>query len=220
MSPFRRSLGEAAGTAALLVAVVGSGIAAEQLSPTDTGLALLENAAATGVALFVIILLLLPSTGAHINPAVTVASWLGGRMRADEALAYLVAQFSGGVVGTIVANLMFDLPWMELATTARSGSHLVFAEVVATVGLLAIVFVLADRGQLDRIPMTVGVYIAGAYFFTSSTSFANPAVTVARMFSDTFSGIDPSDVAWFVAAQLAVAVAFGLGLRRRRSVRD
>jgi glycerol uptake facilitator-like aquaporin len=206
----RRLLAEFVGTALLLVAVVGSGIAAQRLSPTDTGLQLLENAAATAVALVAIILAVGPVSGAHLNPVVTIADRLFGGLDNGTAGAYIAAQVAGAAFGTVVANLMFDLSAVEWSSTERSGSHLWLGEVVATFGLLLVVFGVVRSGRASVAPFAVGAYIGGAYFFTSSTSFANPAVTLARTLSDTFAGIEPASVPAFVVAQLggaALAVA-------------
>ncbi|MCZ7526452.1 MAG: aquaporin family protein [Acidimicrobiia bacterium] len=199
----RRALAEGIGTALLLAAVVGSGIAAERLSPGDTGLQLLESATATGVALVAIILAVGAVSGAHLNPVVTLVDrWLGG-LTSTEASVYVVVQVAGGALGVVVANLMFDLPAVELSSTARAGGHLWLAEVVATFGLVLVVFGVVRSGRPGLAPFAIGAYVAGAYFFTSSTSFANPAVTVARTLSDTFAGIEPGSVPPFVLAQLA-----------------
>ena len=206
----RRAPAEFVGTALLLAAVVGSGIAAETLSPTDTGLALLENAAATAGALVAIILAVGPVSGAHLNPVVTLADRAFGGLTTVEAGAYVAAQVAGGVVGTVVANLMFSLPAVELSTKVRSSGGLWLAEVVATFGLLLVVFGVVRSGRTTAAPFAVGAYVAGAYFFTASTSFANPAVTLARALTDTFAGIAPGSVGAFVAAQLAgAALAVG-----------
>jgi arsenate reductase len=186
--------------------VIGSGIAAARLSPHDTGLQLLENAAATAGALLAIILAVGPVSGAHLNPLVTLADrWLGG-VSSRDAVGYVAAQVGGGVVGAVTANLMFSLPAVELATKTRSGGGLWLAEAVATFGLLLVIFGVVRSGRSAAAPFAVAAYIGGAYFFTSSTSFANPAVTVARMLSDTFAGIRPSSVPPFVLAQAAGAI--------------
>jgi len=201
---------EALGTGLLLVAVVGSGIAAERLSPGDVGLQLLENAAATAAALVAIILALGPVSGAHLNPVVTLADRAYGGLGNVVAAAYIAAQCIGAVVGVVVANLMFSLPAVELSTRNRSSGGLWLAEVVATFGLLLVIFGVVRSGRAAMAPLAVGAYIGGAYFFTSSTSFANPAVTAARSLSDTFAGIAPGSVPAFVVAQLvgaALAVA-------------
>lgn len=204
----RRALAELVGTALLLIAVVGSGIAAERLSPGDTGLQLLENATATAAALVAIILALGPVSGAHLNPAVTLADRFFGGLDNRSAVVYVLAQVLGGLVGTVVANLMFSLAPVELSGTVRSGGGLWLAEVVATFGLLLVIFGVVRSGRATAAPLAVGAYIGGAYFFTASTSFANPAVTLARTLSDTFAGISPASVPAFVVAQLVgVALA-------------
>jgi arsenate reductase len=209
----RRLLAEFIGTAFLLIAVVGSGIAAESLSPNDVGLQLLENAVATGAALVAIILMVGSVSGAHLNPVVTLVDRALGGVSTREAGGYCVAQIAGAVVGTAVANMMFELPVFELSQKVRDGSGVWLGEVVATLGLLLLVFGLVRAGRAAVAPFAVGAYITGAYFFTSSTSFANPAVTIARSLTDTFAGIDPSSVPAFIAAQL-VGAAIGLGLIR------
>jgi glycerol uptake facilitator-like aquaporin len=201
----RRAFAELVGTAFLVVAVVGSGIAAERLSPGDVGLQLLENAAATGAALVAIILAVGPVSGAHLNPVVTLVDRVFGGVDSRTAGTYVAAQFAGGVVGVAVANLMFDRSAFEWSTKVRSGDGLWLAETVATLGLLLVVFGVVRAGRVSVAPFAVGAYIAGAYFFTSSTSFANPAVTAARTLTDTFAGIDPTSAPAFVAAQLVGA---------------
>ena len=206
----RRAFAELLGTALLVIAVVGSGIAAQRLSPGDLGLELFENATATAAALVAIILAVGPVSGAHLNPVITLADRAFGGIGTAEAGAYMACQVAGGVVGVVVANLMFSLPAVERSTTARSSGGLWLGEIVATFGLLLVVFAVARLGRPTVAPFAVGAYIGGAYFFTSSTSFANPAVTVARALTDTFAGIAWSSVPGFVAAQLvgaAVAVA-------------
>src|SRR5438270_1286404 len=210
MGPLRRATAEFIGTALLLIAVVGSGIAAQRLSPHDTGIELLENALATGAALVAIILAVGSVSGAHLNPAVSVVDAILGGLRWRELGAYLAAQVSGAVVGVMLANLLFSLPAVSISEHARSSSNLWLGEVVATFGLLLVVFGVVRSGRTATVPFAVGAYITGAYWFTSSTSFANPAVTVGRMFSNTFAGIAPASVAAFVAAQLVgAAVAVG-----------
>jgi len=197
----RRALAELVGTALLVATVVGSGIAASRLSPEDTGLQLLENALATGAALVALIIALQPVSAAF-NPVVTLAErWLGV-IGWREAGALIAAQVAGGTLGTVLANLMFDLPAVTISAHQRSGAGLWLAEVVATAGLLLVIFGTARSGRKDMIAVAVGGYITAAYWFTSSTSFANPAVTVARMFSDTFAGIAPASVLPFIAMQL------------------
>jgi glycerol uptake facilitator-like aquaporin len=201
----RRLTAEALGTAFLLIAVVGSGIAAQRLSPTDTGLQLLENAIATGVALIALIEVFGPISGAQLNPVVTLIARFDRSVTTAVAAAYIAAQVIGGCVGTITANIMFDRPAVAWSSTARTGGHLWFSEVIATVGLLVIIFGLVRARRPERIPVCVGAWIAGAYFFTSSTSFANPAVTIARTLTDTFAGIKPTSAPMFIAMQLAGA---------------
>lgn len=203
----RRAVAEFIGTALLLIAVVGSGIMAQRLSPTDTGLQLLESALATGFGLAVIILWLGPVSGAHLNPVVSLADRLFGGMDDRTLAAYVAAQLTGGALGVVLANVMFDLPAISIATTTRSSPGLLVSEVIATFGLVALIFAMVRADAQSHIPYAVGGYIAGAYFFTASTSFANPAVTLARTLSDTFAGIRPVDVGPFVATQLV-----GMGL--------
>lgn len=203
----RRAFAEAIGTALLALAVIGSGIAAKRLSPGDVGLQLFENAAATAAALVAIILAVGPVSGAHLNPVVTIANRVFGGLSSAEAGVYIVAQVAGGAIGAIVANVMFSLPAFQLSAHLRSSGPLWVSEVVATLGLLLVIFGVVRSGRPSVAPFAVGAYIGGAYFFTSSTSFANPAVTLARALSDTFAGIAPSSVPGFVLAQLA-----GLGL--------
>jgi glycerol uptake facilitator-like aquaporin len=208
----RRALAEFVGTAFLVAAVVGSGIAAVRLSPDDAGLQLLENSVITGAALVALILALQPVSAAF-NPVVTLVERALGVIATGDALALLLAQFAGGVVGAIIANLMFDLDAVNISHHHRSGHGLWLGEVVATLGLLVVIFGTARSGRSERVAFAVGGYILAAYWFTSSTSFANPAVTVARMFSNTFAGIAPASVAGFVLAQLAGG-ALGYGLIR------
>ncbi|HSH10850.1 MAG TPA: aquaporin [Ilumatobacter sp.] len=206
----RRLTGELVGTFFLLAAVVGSGIMAENLSD-DVGLQLLQNALATGGVLIALILAFAAVSGAHFNPAVTLTDLaLGGIDRTTAAL-YVVVQTVGGILGVIAANVMFDLPAVDWSTKDRSAGHLVFADGIATLGLLLVIFLVVRSGNAQTIAFAVGGYIAGAYYFTSSTSFANPAVTVSRMFSDTFAGIEPASAPMFIVAQLlAVGAAIGL----------
>jgi len=198
----RRMLGEFLGTALLVAAVVGSGIAAVRLSPGNVGLELFENATATAGALVAIILAVGPVSGAHLNPVVTIADrWFGG-LTTRAAVGYIGAQLAGGWTGAVIANLMFSRLALELSTKTRSGGGLWLAEAVATFGLLLVIFGVVRSGRSSAAPFAVGAYIGGAYFFTASTSFANPAVTFARMFSDTFAGIRPSSAPAFMIAQL------------------
>lgn len=202
----RRAFAEALGTGLLVVAVIGSGIAAQRLSPGDTGLQLLQNAVATAAALVAIILALGPVSGAHLNPAVTLADRVFGGLTTGEAATYVGAQFAGGAAGAVLANAMFSLPAIELSTTTRSSGALRLSEVVATFGLLLVIFGVVRSGRTTAAPFAVAAYIGAAYFATSSTSFANPAVTVARTLSDTFTGIAWRSAPAFVAAQLTGAV--------------
>lgn len=197
----RRLISEFMGTAFLLATVVGSGIMATDLTG-DPGIQLLVNAMATAAVLTALILALGPVSGAHLNPAVTLADRLLGQISTGAALGYVGVQVGGGIVGVVVANLMFDLPAVSMSTQTRAGGHLVLAEAVATLGLIVVIFVAVRAGQARFVAFVVGGYIGGAYFFTSSTSFANPAVTVGRTFSDTFTGIAPGSAPAFVAAQL------------------
>lgn len=201
----RRVLAELVGTALLLIAVIGSGIAAQSLSPGDTGVELLENALATGAALVAIILTVGSVSGAHLNPVVSCADALFRGLRLRELAGYLAAQFVGASVGVVIANLMFSLPAVSLSTHVRSSPGLWLGEVIATFGLVLVVFGVTRGGRSSAAAFAVGAYITGAYFFTSSTSFANPAVTLARTLSDTFAGIAPSSVAQYVVAQLVGA---------------
>jgi glycerol uptake facilitator-like aquaporin len=211
----RRLLAELLGSAFLAAAVVGSGIAAQTLSPGDVGLELLENAAATATGLFAIILMFGPVSGGHFNPVVSLADASFGGMRWREAAAYIPAQVTGCVLGAIVANGMFSLAAISISTHHRAAPAHLFSEVIATAGLLLVIFSLARTRRSSAAPAAVGAYIGAAYFFTSSTSFANPAITVGRVFSDTFAGIAPASVPTFVVAQLlgagcAVAVVRAL----------
>ena len=203
---YRKALAEFLGTAFLLIAVIGAGIAAQRLSPNDTGLELLENAAATAAALIAIILAVGAVSGAHLNPVVTLADRVFGGISTRDAGVYVAAQMSGAVGGTVIANLMFSLPAVALSTKQRSDSGLWLAEAVATFGLLLVVFGVVRSGRASAAPFVVGAYIGGAYFFTASTSFANPAVTLARTLSNTFAGIAWRSAPAFVVAQLVGAV--------------
>ncbi|MGC2192772.1 MAG: MIP/aquaporin family protein [Candidatus Dormiibacterota bacterium] len=212
-SLLRKTVAEALGTALLLMAVVGSGIAAQRLSPGDAGLELFENAVATGAALAVIILALGPVSGAHLNPAVSLVDAALGGLGRHELLAYIAAQLIGAGAGVIVANLMFSLAPVSFSAQVRSGAGLWLGEVVATFGLLLVIFGVARAGRSAIVPFAVGAYITGAYFFTSSTSFANPAVTLARTLSNTFAGISPASVVPFVLAELGGAAIALLAIR-------
>lgn len=208
----RRVTGEFVGTAFLLAAVVGSGIMAENLTD-DVGLQLLQNAFATAAVLVALILAFGSVSGAHFNPAVTLTDRVFGGVDTPTAAWYLGAQFTGAIAGVVLANLMFDLDAVDWSTKDRSSINLVLAETVATLGLLLVIFGVVKSGRASVVAFAVGGYIAGAYYFTSSTSFANPAVTIARTFSDTFAGIRPADAPAFIAAQL-VATAAAIGLIR------
>ena len=206
----RRLTAEFVGTAFLVAGVVGSGIMAQRLTD-DRALQLLQNAAATAGVLVALILALGPASGAHFNPAVTLVDRAFGGIDTPTAALYVVAQVAGAILGAIVANAMFDLPLVDWSTTARSGGDLWFAESVATLGLLVVIFGVVRSGRAAVAAFAVAGYIAGAYYFTSSTSFANPAVTIGRAFSDTFAGIEPTSVPMFIVAQLVGAlVATGL----------
>ena len=204
---WRRAFAEFVGTALLLIAVIGSGIAAQRLSPHDTGIQLLENAIATGAALVAIILAVHAVSGAHLNPVVTLADRVFGGIESRATVVYLGAQVVGAAVGAMLANLMFSLPAVEISTKVRDGTARCLGEGIATFGLLLVIFGVARSGRSSMAPFAVGAYITGAYWFTSSTSFANPAVTLARTLSDTFAGIAPQSVIPFVVAQLAGAAA-------------
>jgi glycerol uptake facilitator-like aquaporin len=209
----RRALAEFIGTALLVAAVIGSGIAASRLSLGNVGLELFENAIATGAALVAIILAVGPVSGAHLNPVITLLDRAFGGMSTRIALAYVGTQLVGGMVGACLANLMFGLPAVEISTKVRTGGGLWLGEIIATFGLALVVFGVVRSGRGILAPFAVGSYIAAAYFFTSSTSFANPAVTIARMFSNTFAGIAPSSVPAFVAFQLVGAAVAAIAIR-------
>jgi arsenate reductase len=210
---YRRVLAEFLGTGLLLAAIVGSGIAAARLSPHNTGLELFENAAATAAALIAIILAVGPVSGAHLNPVVTLADRFFGGLSTKDAAGYIGAQFTGAAAGVVVANVMFSLPAFELSTKVRSGHGLWLGEVVATFGLLVVIFGVVRSGRGSVAPFAVGAYIGGAYFFTSSASFANPAVTTARMLSNTFAGIAPSSAPAFIGFEV-VGAALAVGVVR------
>jgi glycerol uptake facilitator-like aquaporin len=206
----RQAVAEFLGSAGLVTVVIGSGIAAQRLSPDDTGLALLENALATGAGLVALILAFGPISGGHFNPVVTLADRSLGGVSNRQTGVYLAAQVVGGVTGAIVANLMFGLPAVTLSTRTRSSPGLWLSEGLATFGLVVLVFALVRSGRAALAPFAVGAYITAAYWWSSSTSFANPMIDVARMLSDTFAGIAPASVPMFVLMQLAggaVAVA-------------
>lgn len=207
---WRRLVAELMGSAFLAAIVIGSGIAAQQLSPGNVGLELFENAAATGAGLYAIILMFGPVSGAHFNPVVSSVDAAFGGLRWADAAAYLPAQVAGCIGGAVVANLMFSQPAISMSTKHRASPAHFLSEIVAILGLLLVVFALALTGRGRSAAAAVGAYIGAAYFFTSSTSFANPAITVGRMFSNTFAGIAPSSAPAFIAAQVAgglVAIA-------------
>jgi arsenate reductase len=206
----RRASAEAVGTALLVAVVVGSGIAAQRMSPNDAGLQLLENALATGAGLVALILAFGSVSGAHFNPVVTLADRILGGTTTRDGCVYAIAQVTGACIGCIVANVMFSLAAINVSTHTRSSGALWFSELIATFGLLIVIFGVVRSARASLAPFAVGAYITAAYWFTSSTSFANPAVTIGRMLSDTFAGIAPSSVPMFVVMQLAgglVAVA-------------
>jgi glycerol uptake facilitator-like aquaporin len=202
----RRVASEFIGTAFLVAAVVGSGIMGERLAGGNVAIALLANTIATGAALVALILTFGPISGAHLNPAVTLADAIEHGIPWREVPLYIAAQFTGGILGAILAHLMFGLRWYSLSTHIRSGWPLVFSEFVATFGLVSVIWG-CSRTKPNTTPFAVAAYITSAYWFTASTSFANPAVTVARALSDTFAGIRPADAPLFLIAQLAGAFA-------------
>ena len=208
---WRRLLAEYLGSAFLAAIVIGSGLAAQTLSPSDVGLQLLENAAATAVGLFAIILMFGPISGAHFNPVVSFVDAGFGGLSWSDAAAYLPAQVAGCITGAWLANAMFAKALFEISTKHRASGPHWLSEVIATIGLLLVIFALVRSDRVHLAPAAVGAYIGAAYFFTSSTSFANPAITVGRMFSNTFAGIAPSSAPSFISAQVVGAVlAFGL----------
>jgi arsenate reductase len=206
----RQALAEFLGSAGLVTVVIGSGIAAQRLSPDDTGLQLLENALATGAGLVALILAFGPVSGGHFNPVITLADRFFGGLPNRSAALYLPAQLVGGVVGAVLANLMFALPAVTISGKDRSAAGLWLSEALATFGLVVLVFALVRAGRAALAPFAVGAYITAAYWWSSSTSFANPMIDLARTLSDTFAGIAPSSVPMFLLAQLvggAVGVA-------------
>jgi arsenate reductase len=209
----RRLAAELLGSAFLAAIVIGSGIAAQRLSPSDTGLELLENSAATAAGLFAVILMFGPVSGAHFNPVVSFADAAFGGLSWRDAAAYLPAQVAGCVAGAVGANLMFGDAAVSISARHRaSGAH-ALSEVIATAGLVLVIFALARSGRLASAPAAVGAYIGAAYWFTASTSFANPAITIGRMFSDSFAGIAPSSAPAFIAAQIGGGIAGALIIR-------
>jgi glycerol uptake facilitator-like aquaporin len=208
----RRALAELIGTAFLVAAVIGSGIAAVRLSPHNVGLQLLENSIATGAALTALILALQPVSAAF-NPVVTLVERGLGVLKTTDAAALIAAQLAGGVLGAIGANVMFGRTAVSISTHHRGGGGVLFAESVATFGLLLVIFGTIRAGRTDRVALAVGGYILAAYWFTSSTSFANPAVTIARSLSNTFAGIAPTSIAGFVGMQLVGGLVALLAVR-------
>jgi glycerol uptake facilitator-like aquaporin len=201
----RKWLAEYIGTATLVCVVVGSGIMGTNLSK-DSGIALLINAFSTIFALALLILIIAPISGAHFNPAVSLVQVLRREMNAVEFLSFITAQIAGAISGAIIANVMFDLEAIQISTNERVSTGTLVGEVIATAGLITVIFVLVARSQDKLIPVAVAAWIGSAYFFTSSTSFANPAVTIGRVFSDTFAGINPASVLPFIIAQLIGAM--------------
>ena len=208
----RRLTAEFLGTAMLVAAVIGSGIMGERLANGTLAVALLANTLATGAALVAIIFTFGPVSGAHLNPAVSLCDALERGLAWRELPGYVIAQIAGGIVGALVANLMFALPPISLSTRVRAGRAQLFSEFVATFGLLAVIWG-CSRLRASVVPFTVAAYIVAAYWFTASTSFANPAVTIGRTLSDTFAGIRPADAPGFIAAQIVGALAATLLLR-------
>ena len=209
----RRLLAELLGSAFLAAVVIGSGIAAQTLSPGDVGLQLFENAAATAAGLYTIILMFGPVSGGHFNPVVSLADASFGGIRWGDAFAYIPAQVAGCVLGAVAANGMFSLAAISISTHHRASSAHLFSEAIATAGLLLVIFSLARTKRSNTAPAAVGAYIGAAYFFTSSASFANPAISVGRMFSDTFAGIAPASVPGFIVAQLVGGACAILAVR-------
>jgi glycerol uptake facilitator-like aquaporin len=213
ISLLRRLAAEFLGSAFLAAIVIGSGIAAQRLSPSDMGLQLLENSAATAAGLFAIILMFGPVSGAHFNPVVSFADAAMGGISWRHAAAYLPAQVAGCVTGAVAANLMFGLSAVSISVKDRASGPHALSEVIATAGLILVIFALVRAGRASSAPAAVGAYIGAAYWFTASTSFANPAITVGRMFSNTFAGIAPSSAPVFIAAQVGGGIAGVLIIR-------
>jgi glycerol uptake facilitator-like aquaporin len=209
----RRLLAELLGSAFLAALVIGSGIAAQTLSPGDVGLQLLENALATAAGLTAIILMFGPVSGAHFNPVVSLADASFGGISWRDTLAYIPTQIAGCVIGAVAANGMFALAAISISTKHRASAPHLLSEAIATAGLLLVIFSLTQTRRASSAPAAIGAYIGAAYFFTSSTSFANPAISVGRMFSNTFAGIAPASVPTFVLAQLAGATTAVLAIR-------
>ncbi len=203
-----KSIAEFFGTALLVCVVVGSGIMGTNLSQ-DAGVALIINTISTIFALVLLIFVLAPVSGAHFNPVVSLVQLVGKSQKVSETLSYIVAQVTGAISGALLANIMFDQEALQISTRVREGFGLLIGEVIATAGLIALIGILSKRRQGNLIPLAVAAWIGSAYFFTSSTSFANPAVTIGRVFSNTFAGIEPSSVLPFIAAQV-VGAALGM----------
>ncbi|WP_298357799.1 MIP/aquaporin family protein [uncultured Litoreibacter sp.] len=206
MNTARAYVAEALGTAFLLIGVVGSGIMGEALAGGNVAVALLANAIATGCILYALITVLGPVSGAHFNPAVTLAFWLRGEIGTSTALVYILVQIFGGVIGVWLTHFMFELDLFQLSTKARTGPAQYLSELIATFGLLFVIFG-GLKARAEAVPTLVALYITGAYWFTSSTSFANPAVTIARSFTDTFAGINPAHMPMFIVMQVVAAIA-------------
>ncbi len=209
----RPAVAEAVGSALLLAAVIGSGIMGERLSGGNVAITLLANAIATGGALYALIVLFEPISGAHFNPLVTVALAIDGKMARDRIAPYVIAQVAGAIAGAWLAHFMFGLPVFELSTKVRDGAGLWMGEAIATFGLLLLIVLGVRRASAPALPAAIACYIVGAYWFTSSTSFANPAVTIARSLSDTFAGIAPASAPAFIGAQI-VGAGLALALAR------
>ncbi len=209
----RALFAEFLGCAFLAAVVIGSGIAAQRLSPGNIGLELFENAAATATGLYTIILMFGPASGAHLNPVVSLVDASFGGLSWRRAAAYIPAQITGCIAGAVIANAMFATAAISIATHHRASAAHLLAEVVATLGLILVIFSLARTRRAASAPAAVGAYIGAAYFFTSSASFANPAISIGRMFSDTFAGIAPASVPTFILAQLAGGILATLVLR-------
>lgn len=210
---FGKAIAEFIGTALLVCVVVGSGIMGTNLSE-DAGIALLINTISTIFALVLLIFILAPVSGAHFNPAVSLVQLVSKSQKLSETFVYIAAQVTGAISGAVLANIMFDLAALQISTKARTSFGMLIGELIATAGLIAVIGILAKRNQGNLIPVAVATWIGSAYFFTSSTSFANPAVTVGRIFSDTFAGIDPVSVLPFIAAQLVGAALGMLAVKR------
>ena len=214
----RRALAEFSGTALLVTVVVGSGIMGTNLS-NDLGVALLINASSTIFALALLIYALAPISGAHFNPVVSLVELTQGRIRPLQAFVYVISQFAGAILGSVVANFMFDLPALQVSTHYRVTPGTFVGEVIATAGLVSVIGLLVSRNRQQLIPVAVAAWIGSAYFFTSSTAFANPAVTIGRIFTNTFAGIAPESVLPFIAAQVIGAILGMLLTKGKSNVR-